>query len=131
MEIYQVIECGGQYEDAYEFERGTFLKEENAVSYLEDLEDILELKKEEVATQLKKCSQCYDEFVNAETDDEFEKANELARANCPFYKEDMFDLEEGLNCEHYYENCNLDDSDEYNCRYTIREFSVLDVEEED
>ena len=131
MKIYQVIECGGQYEDAYEFVKGTYIKEENAILYLEFLEDTLEIKREEVAIQLKKCSQCYDLFVDAYTEDEIEKANELAKTNCPFYKEDIFDLEEGLECEHYYECCNLDDSDEYNCRYTIREFSVLDVEKED
>ena len=127
MEIYQVIECGGQYEDDYEFVRGTYLKEENAILYLKFLEDTLDLKKEEMAIQLKKCNQCYDLFVDAETEVEIEKANESAKTNCPFYKEGIFDLEEGLDCEHYYECSNSNDSDEYNCRYTIREFSVLDV----
>ena len=35
MKIYQVIECGGSYEDSYEYVLGVFLNKEKALSLKE------------------------------------------------------------------------------------------------
>lgn len=126
MKIYQVIEYGGQYEDAYEDVRGTFLKEENAKAYLEYSKRVTEMMKESIDTQLKRCSECHDKFKNAICESDFINLQESIESDCPHFPNLQF-IDEYVECEHYDETCSLYHSDDLNCRFTLREFYVMDA----
>ena len=113
MKIYQVISCGGQWEDYYEYVEGTFLKREKA----QELVDELELEKKRLEKQYEKCQECPLSCWNC-----CEEPVKINNVDCEFSVIDYDEDEKSYFCmsdkQNYTEK--IDES------YKIEEFEVIE-----
>ena len=130
MKIYQVIRSGGQWEDAYEYVVGTFLKEKNAIQYKEELKTSQEIEEANLSHNLEICGKCMDDnFEDILSIEQFEIAKAEISKRCPYTKE-LGCVEEVLyvDCDHYTDLSNSQYDEDMRCNYSIRSYKVDDFE---
>ena len=90
MIIYQLHKIGGQWEDAYDYIIGSYLKKERA----EEEKIKAEQEEQELRNQSEKCNECpylYDYFIG----------NEKLLEYCP--KAELKEYEDDINCKNYFQ----------------------------
>lgn len=94
MKIYQLHEFGGEWEDRYDYIRGSYLRKERAEERKAELEAI----ERELTKKSKRCNNCpaLDAYPFASFDSLFDKYCYY----CPEMK--LEETEYGLNCKNYF-----------------------------
>lgn len=133
MKICQVVEFGCTSDESYEYIRGTYVSKENALVYMESLENERDECIKSLAEQVDLCSQCVKLFENVETKQQFKTAKESAIEKCNHANN--FKLDEDcysfVYCGYFGEfKYDLYDGEISNSNYKIIEHDIDDFERE-
>ena len=108
MKIYQLHKCGGEWEDAYDYIIGSYMRKERA----EEEQAKAEAEENELREQGKMCNDClylYDAYIT----------NDELLAYCPKAKLQKNEYDDDIDCQNYMTHW-------YNSHFKIEEVEVIE-----